>query len=102
MDVARLGPTRPGLVFSILVAAAGCSMIGPTTATSFLQRIETSKDPNERYKAYQSLASPRCYDDEGQKAKAVKVLVKRLEAGREPLATRAVICRTLGALGDPA
>lgn len=103
MDVARLGPTRQGLVLSILIAAAaGCSMIGPTTATSFLQRIETSKDPNERYKAYQSLASPRCYDDDSQKAKAARVLVKRLEAGNEPVATRAVICRTLGAIGDPA
>ena len=79
----------------------GCALLGPTTATSFLNQIEKSQDPNERHKAYQSLASPRCYDNEDQKAKAVKALMKGLEPGKEPLASRAVICRTLGSLGNP-
>jgi len=108
MDVARHRPvTRANApVGLILVAAttwaAGCSIIGPTTATSFLNQIEQSPDPNVRYKAYQALASPRAYDDASQKDRAVRVILERLESGREPMATRAVICRTLGQVGDPA
>ena len=100
MDVARRW-TRLALTIAS-ACLVGCSLMGPTTATSFLNQIEKSRDPNERFKAYQSLASPRCYDNDEQKARAVKALIKGLEPGKEPLATRAVICRTLGVLGDPA
>ena len=86
--------------------SSGCS--GPdafkfrgTTATSFLRTVEESKDPNARYTAYNDLSSPRCYDDEAQKARAAQVLTAKLKSGREPIATRAVICRTLGVLGKP-
>jgi hypothetical protein len=72
-----------------------------TTSASFLRTIEQSKDPNARYLAYDSLASPRCYDDEGQKDRAAQVLAARLKEGKEPIATRAVICRTLGILRKP-
>jgi HEAT repeat protein len=68
---------------------------------SFLRTIEESKDPNVRYLAYDKLASPRCYDDESQKVKAAQVLVAKMQENKEPIATRAVICRTLGALRRP-
>ena len=72
-----------------------------TTASSFLRTIEESKDPNARYAAYTDLSSPRCYDNDEQKARAAKVLASKLKEGREPIATRAVICRTLGDLRRP-
>jgi HEAT repeat protein len=72
-----------------------------TTAASFLSRVEDSRDPNIRYVAYSKLASPNCYDDEKQKLEAIRVLIKKLESGREPIATQAIICRTLGELRKP-
>lgn len=95
-----------GLVALAVLVATGCSSFVGTTAASFLRKVETSRDPNERYVAYEKLGSPRAYDDEGQKARAVQVLSKKLDRkveGREdfyePTATRAMICRTLGKLG---
>jgi HEAT repeat protein len=84
------------------MAGAGCSNYIGTTASSYLRRVREDPDPNTRYLAYAKLASPRCYDNEAQKAEAVKTLVEKLEKGREPIASRAVICRTLGELHDPA
>jgi HEAT repeat protein len=104
MDVAGFRPRRAASIatFALLTLSIGCSLLGPTTATSFLKRIESSPDPNERYKAYEKLASERCYDNNEQREHAVKVLLAGLEPNKEPIATRAVICRTLGILGDPA
>src|SRR5215210_7605118 len=76
----------------------GCSGFSGTTAASFLRRIEESPDPNLRYEAYTKLASPNCYDSEQQKAEAMRILVAKLEKGKEPVGTRAVICQTLGDL----
>jgi hypothetical protein len=100
MDVGRL---RTRLAPALLMAcAAGCaSVFGPTTATSFMNLIERDPDPNVRYKAYQSLGQARVYDDQEQKARAAQLLVTKLDPRLEPLASRAVICRTLGELGDP-
>jgi hypothetical protein len=100
MDVGRL---RTRLAPALLLAcAAGCaSVFGPTTAASFMRIVETDKDPNARYKAYQKLGQMKVYDDSGQKARAAQLLVSKLDPRREPLASRAVICRTLGELGDP-
>jgi hypothetical protein len=103
-------PTRRGLarlaalVVSVLAAVgqAGCSGFYGTTAASFLIKIREDPDPNVRYIAYGKLASPNCYDNAAQRAEAVRVLISKLEAGKEPVATRAVICRTLGELRDPA
>jgi hypothetical protein len=85
-----------------IVSVAGCSSnafkFRGTTASSFLRTVEESKDPNARYVAYTDLSSPRCYDNEEQKARAAQVLASKLKEGREPIATRAVICRTLGTL----
>ena len=73
----------------------------PTTAASFLKQINEDKDPNVRYAAYDSLGSLRVYDDEAQKARAAEVMVAKLQSKKEPTATRAVICRTLGNLRRP-
>ncbi len=108
MDVAgfrrRYAASIP--IAAMLVVAVGltfgCSLMGPTTATSFLNKIEQSPDPNERFLAYEKLASERIYDDPEQKTRAVKVLIVALQSNKEPAATRAVICRTLGTLGDSA
>ncbi|MFO0910278.1 MAG: HEAT repeat domain-containing protein [Isosphaeraceae bacterium] len=99
--------TRAGVVVRIvaaLLAVGGlpaCSNYIGTTAASFLRRVQEDPDPNVRYLAYSKLASPNCYDTPEQKAQAVQVLVAKLERGREPVATRAVICHTLGELRDP-
>ena len=80
----------------------GCSGFKGTTAASFLRNIKESPDPNLRYVSYAKLASPQCYDNEQQKEDAVRLLVAKLEEGKEPVATRAMICRTLGELHNRA
>lgn len=103
-------PARPRRALPALAAglalatatAAGCSTYVGTTASSFLHRVRDDPDPNVRYLAYARLARPNCYDNEAQKAEAVRTLVAKLEEGKEPVATRAVILQTLGALRDPA
>lgn len=94
---------RLAMAATILVAVglAGCSGFNGTTAASFLRKVREDPDPNTRYIAYNKLASPHCYDTEEQKKEAVATLVNKLEHGKEPVATRAVICRTLGELHDP-
>jgi HEAT repeat protein len=89
-----------------IASISGCStyqgfQFRGTTARSFLRTVEESKDPNARYIAYDNLSSPRCYDDEAQKIRAAQVLTAKLREGKEPIATRAVICRTLGMLRRP-
>jgi HEAT repeat protein len=102
-------PTHRASVRLVLVVlsfaaayATGCSGFQGTTATSFLNHIRNDPDPNARFLAYQKLSSPGCYDDSHQRAEAVRVLTEKLGQGQEPVATRAVICRTLGELRDPA
>lgn len=86
---------------SLAVAPLGC--MGPvgTTAASMLRKVKESDDPNVRYLAYAKLASPRAYDDDAQKAEVAQVLAEKLAAGKEPVASRVAICRTLGELGQP-
>ena len=88
------------LVF-LPVAPSGCAQYIGSTARSFLNTVQNDPDPNVRYLAYSKLASHQCYDSVEQKAEAVKTLVEKLGGSREPTASRAVICRTLGELGDP-
>ena len=92
-----------GLAFAGLSGCTGSNgfKFRGTTASSFLRTVEESKDPNARYTAYDDLASPRCYDDEAQKTRTSQVLSAKLKEGKEPIATRAVICRTLGMLRKP-
>ncbi|MFO0958591.1 MAG: HEAT repeat domain-containing protein [Isosphaeraceae bacterium] len=95
--------TRPFaiLVLAVLAMAAGCSTFIGTTATSFLKKARESDDPNIRYLAYGKLADLHCYDDDKQKEEAAALLISALEPGREPTASRAMICRTLGELRRP-
>jgi hypothetical protein len=102
-------PARRGLRGHTLAALAlssawfvGCAGFQGTTAASFLRNIREDPDPNVRFISYQKLASPQCYDSAEQKAEAVRVLIAKFEEGHEPIATRALICKTLGTLGDPA
>jgi len=81
-------------------AFAGCSTYMGTTAKSFLRQVRSNTDPNVRYIAYAKLGAPDLYDDPADKSEVVETLIAKLQDGREPLAIRAVIIRSLGDLGD--
>jgi HEAT repeat protein len=85
----------------VLSIVSGCASGIGTTASSFLLRVRESKDPNLRHLAYAKLADPNCYDSDEQKVEAASELAGRLASRKEPLVTRAVICRTLGELRRP-
>ncbi|GIW88718.1 MAG: hypothetical protein KatS3mg108_3042 [Isosphaeraceae bacterium] len=102
MDVGMARVLGVGVVAcGLVIGLNGCAGGIGTTASSFLLRVRESNDPNVRHAAYARLADPNCYDDEGQKAEAARELAARLVARKEPLVTRAVICRTLGELRRP-
>lgn len=94
--------TRPLAVLAavLLAAGGGCSTYIGTTPKSFLGHVRSNPDPNIRYIAYSKLGHPDLYDNPADKAEAVQTLVNKLDEGREPVAIRAVIIRTLGELGD--
>jgi HEAT repeat protein len=81
-------------------ALAGCSTYIGTTYQSFLRNVRDNPDPNIRYVAYAKLGSPGIYENDAQKSEAVSTLIARYEEGREPVAVRAVIIRSLGNLRD--
>jgi HEAT repeat protein len=89
------------MVAIVAIAIAGCTTYVGTTAKSYLGHVRSNPDPNVRYIAYAKLASSEVYDTEQQKREAVDVLIDKFERGREPVATRAIICRTLGELREP-
>ncbi|MGE3821912.1 MAG: HEAT repeat domain-containing protein, partial [Isosphaeraceae bacterium] len=93
--------TLSWVLAALVISTAGCGSHIGTTAASFLRRIREDADPNMRYLAYAKLGSPNCYDSESQKDEAARVLIDRLEKGKEPVASRAVICKTLGFLARP-
>ena len=99
--------SRAGGWVLLALTISGCTSgpdgwkLKPTTAASFLKQVADERDPNIRYAAYNSLGSPRVYDDEAQMSRAAEVMVARLKDGREPNATRAVICRSLGNIRRP-
>jgi HEAT repeat protein len=94
-------PRRFGLPAAVVLAAcAGCSTYIGTTPKSYLRHVRSNPDPNIRYIAYSKLGHPDLYDDPSDKSQAVETLVAKLDEGREPVAIRAVIIRTLGELGD--
>ena len=88
-------------LLAVVMAAAGCSTYVGTTAKSFLNHVRTDPDPNARYLAYSKLGSTDAYDTEEQKSEAVDTLIEKFERGNEPVASRAMICRTLGELARP-
>jgi hypothetical protein len=83
-----------------LAATGGCSTYVGTTSKSFLAQVKNNTDPNVRYVAYAKLGSPGAYEDQAHKAEAVGTLIAKYQEGREPVAIRAVIIRSLGTLGD--
>jgi HEAT repeat protein len=83
------------------LAMAGCAGVTGTTASSFLRQARENRDPNVRYQAYDKLGWPNSYDNDEQKIDAVRVLSAALEGEKEPVATRAVICHSLGKIGRP-
>lgn len=100
---ARQVRSRPVLVCLVVAAlgTTGCQTYIGTTALSFLSHVRKNPDPNIRYLAYSKLASPDAYDNQEQRDAAVRTLIDKYEHGREPVASRAIICRTLGELRDP-
>ncbi|HEX8203319.1 MAG TPA: HEAT repeat domain-containing protein [Isosphaeraceae bacterium] len=89
----------PAAVMALVVA--GCVGVTGTTAASFLRQARENGDPNVRYRAYVKLGWPSSYDNDEQKLEAVRVLSAALEGEKEPVAARAVICRSLGQVGRP-
>ncbi len=85
-----------------VTVSGGCTRYMGTTSASFLRKVREEEDPNIRFLAYTKLSNPNCYETPAQKAEAVKTLVATLQKRNEPVASRAVILQTLGALKDPA
>jgi HEAT repeat protein len=83
-----------------LASGAGCTPYIGTTYKSFLRQVNQNPDPNIRYIAYAKLGSPSLYEDAAQKGEAVRALIAKFQEGREPVAIRAAIIRSLGNLGD--
>jgi hypothetical protein len=98
---ARARRYLPRLLVVCAFSVAGCTTWVGSTSKSFLAHVRKDPDPNVRYVAYAKLANPRAYDCPEEKEEAVGVLIDKYEKGHEPVATRAVICRTLGELRDP-
>jgi hypothetical protein len=93
---------RPLLRLVLLsLGIAGCSTYIGTTSTSFLRQVRNNPDPNIRYIAYAKLGQPSSYDTASQKTEAIETLTEKYAEGREPIAIRAIIVRSLGNLGDP-
>ena len=70
------------------------------TAASYMKHIREDRNVNNRYLAYTKLANPECYVSKTEHDAAVSLLIDKFANGREPIASRAVIVRTLGELGD--
>ena len=86
------------IALAILAQGPACTPYLGTTSTSFLRHARSNPDPNLRYLAYSKLGSPELYDDDREKEIAVDFLIKRYQEGREPIAIRAMIIRSLGNL----
>jgi HEAT repeat protein len=82
------------------VQGAACTPYIGTTYKSFVRQARENPDPNIRYIAYAKLGSPSLYEDHAQKEEAVKIMIAKLQEGREPVAIRAAIVRSLGNLRD--
>jgi HEAT repeat protein len=83
-----------------LAQSGACTPYIGTTYKSFIRQARENPDPNIRYIAYAKLGSPSLYEDKAQKDEAVRIMVAKLEDGKEPTAIRAAIIKSLGNLGD--
>jgi HEAT repeat protein len=103
--IIRVGGIRPrvGLVRPILwiaLVAAGCTPYLGSTYLSFLRHARSNPDPNLRYLAISKLGSESLYDNDLEKKEVVDFLLERYRSGRDPLAVRVMMVRTLGNLRD--
>ena len=89
----------PVLLITSVVCAACTPYLG-TTYKSYLRHVRENNDPNIRYVAYAKLGSRSLYESPAEKGEAVRLLIAKFEEGREPIAVRAAIIRSLGNLGD--
>jgi HEAT repeats len=83
-----------------LAAGSACTPYIGTTYKSFIRHVRENPDPNIRYIAYAKLGAPSLYETQAEKDEAVSVLIAKYQEGREPVAIRAAIIRSLGDLGD--
>ncbi len=105
MDGASLVKSRISRLSSVvwlmsLTSGVSCTPYIGTTSQSFLRHVRENNDPNIRYVAYAKLGSPGLYASEAEKGEAVQTLIAKFQEGREPVAVRAAIIRSLGNLGD--
>jgi HEAT repeat protein len=105
MDGASITTSRScrfaaALASATLAAFAGCAPYIGTTHKSFIRHVRENPDPNIRYIAYTKLGVPGIYESPTEKDEAVRVLIDKYQEGREPVAIRAAIIRSLGNLGD--
>jgi HEAT repeat protein len=95
------GSILAALCLLACVLPSGCASVFPGSATNSIKTIETSPDPNVRFNAYKALASKNVFESNEQRRRAASLMITRLEPSKEPQATRALICRSLGEIGDP-
>jgi hypothetical protein len=102
VSVSRSRGLRVVLFVAILTAAqsGACTPYIGSTYKSFVRQARENPDPNIRYIAYSKLGLPSIYEDQAQKDEAVKIMIGKLDEGREPIAIRAAITKSLGNLGD--
>jgi hypothetical protein len=102
VSVSRSRGLRVALIVASLTLAhsGACTPYIGTTYKSFIRQARENPDPNIRYIAYAKLGAPSIYEDQAQKDEAVKIMIAKLDEGREPIAIRAAITRSLGNLGD--
>ena len=106
MDDASLSKTRWFLLYFALLATVavatppGCSTYIGTTSKSFLHEARENFDPNIRYVAYAKLGSPANLRKRRPEKRSRPASYHEAPRGKEPVAVRAVIVRSLGNLGD--
>jgi hypothetical protein len=102
VSVSRSRGLRVALIVASLAVGYGgaCTPYIGTTYKSFIRQARENPDPNIRYIAYAKLGAPSIYEDQAQKDEAVKIMIAKLDEGREPVAIRAAITRSLGNLRD--
>jgi hypothetical protein len=83
-----------------LVLFSGCGTYIGTTSASYLRHINKDPDPNVRFLAYDRLGNRELYKSVEERNAAVETLVAKYSEGKEPIAIRVVILRSLGNLGD--
>lgn len=97
-----IGTLRGLAALAAVAASAGCQGAGwSRSATVLAHELRANPNPNERFRDYEKLVQSVRRASNESKAQAVRILVDGLEPGREPMATRAVICRGLGEIGGP-